>query len=233
MSQWSSQTLGAPGSGPANIGIMDLEVNSQVVVTNNQLGFMFSLITNNQLIAFGGQGIVQAIYNPSLNITVLSSLGSIHGPPVFTLQPANTIVALGGTATLTAAASPATGYQWLFNSAPLTDGNGISGSKSTTLTIAGVTAANVGIYSVLVSEQYDDRPYESAGASLSAEAFTFYPVVTINGVPGNTYEVDYSTSLSSPVWIPLTTVTLSSFTQYVVDTATPRSLVRFYRVVQH
>jgi hypothetical protein len=234
LSQWSSQTLGAPGSGPANIGIMDLEgSSSQVVVTNNQLGFINTLETNNQLIAFGGQGIVEAIYNPSLNITVLSSLGPIHGPPVFTLQPANTIVALGGTATLTAAASPATGYQWLFNSAPLTDGNGISGSKSTTLTIAGVTAANVGIYSVLVSEQYDDRPYESAGASLSAETFTFYPVVTINGVPGNTYEVDYSTSLSSPVWIPLTTVTLSSFTQYVVDTATPRSLVRFYRVIQH
>jgi hypothetical protein len=213
---------------------MDLEgSSSQVVVTNNQLGFINTLETNNQLIAFGGQGIVEAIYNPSLNITVLSSLGPIHGPPVFTLQPANTIVALGGTATLTAAASPATGYQWLFNSAPLTDGNGISGSKSTTLTIAGVTAANVGIYSVLVSEQYDDRPYESAGASLSAETFTFYPVVTINGVPGNTYEVDYSTSLSSPVWIPLTTVTLSSFTQYVVDTATPRSLVRFYLVIQH
>ncbi len=133
----------------------------------------------------------------------------------------------------TAAASPAnSGYQWLFNSTPLTDGNGISGSKTTTLTIAGVTAADVGIYSVLVSEQYDDRPFESAGASLSTDAFTFYPVVTVNGIPGNTYEVDYSTSLLSSVWTPLTTITLASLTQYVVDTNSPLSIKRFYRVIQ-
>jgi Immunoglobulin domain len=231
MSQWSSQTLGAPGSGPTNIGIMDIEANSQVVVTNNQLGYMYTLETNNQLIALDGLGTVQAVYNPALNTTILLSFPPPCCPePVFSIQPANTIAVLGGTATLTAAASPATGYQWLFNSVPLTDGNGISGSKTATLTIAGVTAADVGYYSVLVSGP--DQPFESAEASLSTAAFTFYPVVTVNGIPGNTYEVDYTTSLSSPVWTPLTTVTLASFTQNFVDTNSPMRIVRFYRVIQ-
>ena len=81
MSQWSSQTLGAPGSGPANIGIMDIEADSQVVITNNQLGFMNTLFTNNQLIAFGGLGIVQAIYNPVANTTTLLCWRPITSPP--------------------------------------------------------------------------------------------------------------------------------------------------------
>lgn len=231
MSQWSSQTLGAPGSGPANIGIMDIEANSQVVITNNQLGFMNAVITNGQLRAFGGQGTVEAIYNPVANTTILTELLVTPPPPL--LQLSNLVVAPGATATFSATGNGGGNfnYQWFFNDQSLTDGNGISGSKTATLTIAGVTAANVGYYSVLLS--LDSQRVGGASASLSTDTFTFYPVVTINGIPGNTYEVDYSTSLSSPLWTPLTTVTLSNFTQYVVDTATPRSLVRFYRVVQH
>src|SRR5208337_1280147 len=73
MSQWSNQTLGAPGSGSANIGIMDIEGgNSQVVITNNQTGYMYTLETNGQLIAFGGLGTISAVYNPSANITGLT-----------------------------------------------------------------------------------------------------------------------------------------------------------------
>jgi hypothetical protein len=229
MSQWSSKTLGAPGSGPTNIGIMDLEYNSQVVVTNNQLGFMNALYTNDQLIAFGGQGTVQSIYNPTLNITVLTVLTA--SPPLF-VQLANVVAALGATATFSAAVNEGGNfnYQWFFNNQPLTDGNGISGSKTATLTITDVTAADVGYYSVLVTL---DSQRGGASASLSTDAITLYPIVTINGFPGNTYEVDYSTSLSSPVWTPLTTVTLASHTQYVVDTNSPMRIVRFYRVVQH
>jgi hypothetical protein len=74
----------------------------------------------------------------------------------------------------------------------------------------------------------------STGASLTTEAAGFFPVVTINGIPGDTYEVDYTTSLTLPVtWIPLSTNTLGSFTQYVVDSSSPMSNSRFYRVVQH
>ena len=78
------------------------------------------------------------------------------------------------------------------------------------------------------------RMSKSTGASLSTEAVSFYPVVTINGIPGNTYEVDYANSVTPPVtWTPLTTVTLTTFTQFVVDSSSPMSNTRFYRVIQH
>src|SRR5208282_5680755 len=96
MSQWSNQTLGAPGSGSANIGIMDIEGgNSQVVITNNQTGYMYTLETNGQLIAFGGLGTISAVYNPSANITVLTGLAP-KGPttPQFSINPSNAIVGL-------------------------------------------------------------------------------------------------------------------------------------------
>lgn len=238
MSQWSSQTLGAPGSGAANIGIMDLEANSQVVITNNQTGYMYTLETNGQLIAFGGLGSVQATYNPTLNITTLIPLAPPGPPtPVFSLQPSNTVVSLGGTATFTAAAAPATGYQWLFNSTPLTDGNGITGSQTATLTVANFSAAETGVYSVVATNAAASGQYRgfalSQGATASAESFSLYPVVTVNGVNGNTYVVQYANSLTPPVaWTSLSTNTVGAGPLYVVDTATPMRITRFYRVVQ-
>jgi hypothetical protein len=239
MSQWSSQTLGAPGSSSTNIGIMDIGANSQVIITNNQLGFMSVLTNSGQLRAFGGAGTISAVYNPSANVTVLTGLAPA-GPdtPVFSVQPSNEIVLLGGTATLTATASPATGYQWLFNSAPLTDGSGISGSHTATLTVANFTAAETGIYSVVATNagavSQNDRSYASSqGVSLTAESFTLYPVITINGVNGNTYVVQYTTSLTPPVtWTPFATNTVGAGPLYVVDTNSPLSMKRFYRVLQ-
>lgn len=238
LAQWASSTLGYPGAGSSNIGIMDIGANSQVVITNNQLSFMNILKTNNQLIAFEGQGTISAVYNPANNTTVLTGLAPA-GPdtPVFSLQPSNSVVLLGGTATLTATASPATGYQWLFNSVPLADGNGISGSTTATLTIANFTTAETGNYTVTATNtaavSQNDRNYAtSQSASLSANSFNLYPVITINGVNGSTYLVQYATSLTPPVtWNTLTTVTAGAGALQVVDTGSPLSLQRFYRVI--
>jgi hypothetical protein len=239
MSQWASSTLGAPGAGAGNIGIMDIEGNSEVICTNNQLGYMYTLETNGQLIADSGQGSISATYNPTLNITVLQALGPI-GPdtPVFSVQPSNTVAAVGGTTTLTAAASPATSYQWLFNSAPLANGNGISGATSATLTIANFSAAETGIYSVVATNgsaaSQNDRSFAfSQGVSLSANSINLFPVVTIDGVNGDTYVVQYANSLNPPVtWTPLSTNTVGTLPAYFVDTTTPMKVSRFYRVVQ-
>lgn len=232
---WASSTLGAPGH-PQSIGIMDLEAGSKVVITNNALSYMPVLIASNQLIAFGGVGSVQATYNPSLNITTLIPLPPIGpGTPVFSVSPSNTVVSLGGTATFTAAASPETGYQWQFNSAPLTDGNGISGSQTATLTIANFSAAETGVYSVVATNANagsQSRSYTlSQGATASAESFSLYPVVTVNGVNGSTYVVQYATTVSGP-WTSLSTNTVGAGPLYVIDTATPLRISRFYRVIQ-
>jgi len=238
LSQWSSQTLGAPGSGAANFGIMNIaDGTSQVVITNNQTGFMNTLETNHQLIAFGGAGTVQAVYNPTLNITVLTGLAPSGPPtPVFSVNPSNQVVALNGTATFTATASPATGYQWMFNSAPLTDGNGISGSKTATLTVANFNAAETGVYSVVATNSAGSAQYRlfasSASATLSAQSINLYPVVTVNGVNGSTYVVQSTTSLAPPVtWTTLSTVTVGTGPAYIVDTTSPMSVKKFYQVI--
>ncbi len=239
LSQWAAQTLGAPGSGAANYGVMDIEVGSKVVITNNATGYFNTLITNNQLIALSGKGQIQSDYNPTLNITTITALAP-PGPPTpkFSASPTNEIVSLHGTATLTAAATPATGYQWLYNSVPLTDGNGISGSTTATLTIANFGVANTGLYSVIATNSADPgttyRNYnQSAAVSVTAESFNLYPVITINGVNGNTYVVQYTTSLTSPVtWTSFATNTVGAGPAYIVDTATPASIQRFYRVIQ-
>jgi len=199
---------------------------------------MNTLITNHQLIAFEGLGTISAVYNPSANITILTGLApSGSDTPVFSLQPSNSIVSLGGTATLRAAASPATGYQWLFNSAPLADGGGISGSHTATLTVSNFKAAETGIYSVVATNanavSQNDRNYASSqGVSVTADSFNLYPVITINGVNGNTYVVQYTSSLTPPVtWTPYQTNTVGAGPLYVVDTNSP-STQRFYRVIQ-
>jgi len=188
---WSSQTLGQSGSAnngsKGNIGIMTIGDSSQVIITNNALSFMPVLIASNQLVNPEAGGTIAYSYNPGLNITVLSALAP-QGPttPVFSLNPSNAVVGLGTTATLTASATPATSYQWLFNSAPLPNGNGVSGATTATLTIANFSAAETGVYSVVATNSAaspSDRPSTlSAAAALSADSFSLFPVVTINGV---------------------------------------------------
>jgi Immunoglobulin domain len=237
MSQWSSQTLGAPGSGPTNMGIMDIEgSSSQVIITNNQVGFMNTLETNGQLLAFAGIGTISAVYNPSANITVLTALAP-KGPttPVFSINPSNAIVGLGGTLTLTATASPETGYQWMFNSAPLANGSGVSGATTATLTVANFSVAETGVYSVLATNAAaspSDRSYTtSTSATATEDSFSLYPVVTINGVNGTTYVSQYATSLSGP-WTSFSTNTAGIGPILVVDTTSPLSMAKFYRVTQ-
>ena len=80
-------------------------------------------------------------------------LGVIVSPPFFTLQPVSQSPAPGATVTFTVAVSgslPLT-YQWKENGVPLTDGGGLSGSTTSTLTLANVLESNSGTYSVVAS----------------------------------------------------------------------------------
>jgi hypothetical protein len=235
MRDWAPSTLGQPGS-PGNIGVMDIGANSQVVITNNATAFMPVLIASNQLIALEGHGAVNVAYNAANNTTVLTAL-ALPGPttPVFSVQPTNVIVKIGGTATFTAAASPATGYQWYFNSAPLANGGGVSGATTATLTVANFNAAETGSYSVVATNSAanpNDRPFTSSQAvTATAESFNLFPVITINGVNGNTYVSQYATSVSGP-WTSFSTNTAGAGPINVIDTTSPLSMTKFYQVIQ-
>jgi uncharacterized repeat protein (TIGR01451 family) len=80
-----------------------------------------------------------------------AALLRVESPPVFLQQPANRAVVPGGTATyavLVQAAEPIV-YQWFFNGA-----TPIAGATSGSLTVTNATAANVGTYSVRVTNAF-------------------------------------------------------------------------------
>jgi uncharacterized repeat protein (TIGR03803 family) len=77
----------------------------------------------------------------------------IYSPPDITTQPVSQTCVAGTTAQFSVAAqgNQPLAYQWQENGTNLTDTGNLSGSATSTLTLAGVTAANGGSYSVMVS----------------------------------------------------------------------------------
>ncbi len=233
MNQWGGGTLGQGGS----IGILNIADNSSLVTINGNVTGNFAALTNSsQLIAYGGAGTIGWSYNPGNNTTTIIAVAPVNpNTPIFSTQPANTIVGSGAPATLHALVSnvPAN-YGWLLNNAPLTDGGGISGSHTANLSIASVTSANVGNYICVATNQNVATEFTlSSTASLTTDAFGINPVVTINGVIGDTYVCQYTSSLTPPVtWTPFATNTLGTAIQYVIDLNASLGTQRFYRVVQ-
>lgn len=152
--------------------------------------------------------------------------------PVLETEPEDASVAPGARATFTVkVASPAVGvtYQWQHLRANLTDGGNIAGATTPTLTIANVSPAEVGRYRVLVRN--NAGAVFSREVSLSTLAVTWSPVVWIAGRVGDTYRIDYATSLAPTTWLPLSTNKLVTTPQSFVDGDWQQSQARYYRTV--
>jgi uncharacterized repeat protein (TIGR03803 family) len=80
-------------------------------------------------------------------------LGITYSPPRITTQPASITRIVGTTASFSVSAEGdlPLSYQWQENGTNLVDGGNLSGSASNTLTLANLTFANAGTYSVIVS----------------------------------------------------------------------------------
>jgi uncharacterized repeat protein (TIGR01451 family) len=108
-----------------------------------------------------------------------------YDPPNIATQPTNVTVVAGGNASFSVVAgnNPMT-YQWRLNGVNLTDGGGVSGSTSPTLTITGAQAANAGTYSVVVAN--GAGPVISSSAVLSVSpAITSQPASQTNLIGSN------------------------------------------------
>jgi hypothetical protein len=241
LNQWASATLGAPAytGGNPTTGILDLDNGSSIVITNNYGLSAFQPVTNtDQLISDEGSGTITWSYVSADNLTTVSAVPGISvNTPLYSLQPTNVFPSIGGTVTLYAKVSNvAVNYGWYFNGVPVVNGSGISGANTATLTITGITGAQAGSYSVYATNSNPGESIyftQSQAASVSAQAFGLYPVVTLNGTVGNTYVIQYTSSLSgTPTWIPLSTNTTIVSPQYVPDFTAPLNASRFYQVVQ-
>ena len=153
------------------------------------------------------------------------------GSPIITTQPVQTSVPPGSSATLTVVVSNPTGvsYQWQHYVTNLVDSATISGSTTSTLKISNASVSNTGHYRVLVSNS--SGSVYSVDVTLSLVDINLFPVISVSGKIGDTYRVDYATAVAPTNWIPLSTNLLSSATQLIVDTTSPRVIDRFYRAV--
>jgi uncharacterized repeat protein (TIGR03803 family) len=93
-----------------------------------------------------------------------SVLEVIFSPPNITTQPASQTLVAGTTAifTVSALGDQPLSFQWQENGTNLANGGAISGAATSSLTISGVTLANAGIYSVIVSNAIFAVPSKSA-----------------------------------------------------------------------
>ncbi len=94
----------------------------------------------------------------------------VAGPPVFTRNPSDVAVRQGSVAVFSAEATgnPAPSYSWRKNGEPLADGDRISGSGTSVLTITDVQRADEGSYVCVASNVNGER--ESSAASLLIDA---------------------------------------------------------------
>ena len=97
------------------------------------------------------------IWNRSLTGEQISALYTAASgkvvPPSISLQPAaqTTYVGLNAQFAVSAVGSPTLSYRWLKGGAPLSDGGSLSGAATPTLNLTGVTTADAGQYSVIVT----------------------------------------------------------------------------------
>jgi hypothetical protein len=158
------------------------------------------------------------------------------GSPVITNQPSAATVSAGASASFTVSVNNPSGatYAWYFNgsSTPLTDIAGqISGSSTATLTILNANPADVGHYQAIVSN--GSGLSRSSSVALALLGIALDPAITITGVVGDTYQVNYTTSLTPPIiWTPLlaSPLVLSASPQTIVDTS-GLGTARYYEAV--
>ncbi|MGD0262730.1 MAG: immunoglobulin domain-containing protein [Verrucomicrobiota bacterium] len=130
---------------------------------------------------FYNEGAYFALDDVSVNV-----LTNVAGPPVITDQPIARTMPLGGTAAFSVVAGGTTplSYQWRWNGTNLTDGGGISGSITPSLAIGNVAAANLGTYSVFVTNAFGAAASVGAPLSLLPAGTT---VITFDDLPEALY----------------------------------------------
>ena len=114
----------------------------------------------------------------------------LYDPPVIVAQPNSIAVAAGSTVTFNVGAtgSAPLSYQWRKDGVDLTDGGGVAGAQTATLTLTGVTAANEGTYRLVVSNP--------AASVASAGAFLVLAASITDGLVGH-WQFDETSGLTA------------------------------------
>jgi hypothetical protein len=155
-------------------------------------------------------------FSGSATFTVLS------GPAIVT-QPQSTTVSFGASATLgvTATGGLLT-YQWQF------DGRNIAGATNSSLILSNLDPNQSGEYVVVVSNPVGS--VTSSEAVVSLFRLNMYAGLTIVGVTGGHYKIEYRTSFATNTWATLTNLNLPASPYFFIDMLSPGTDQKFYRV---
>ena len=186
-----------------------------------------------QIAVFNLAGV--ATNNPDLGA------GAVFAAPVIAHATGDQTAAIGVPVNFNATISAGTGplaYQWRANFGNLTNGAGISGATTASLTITAAGSANYDVVVSNIGGQAVSTPAHLTIATsptppkLTLQFSTNYPQLKLYGMVGSNYVVHYSTNLAGTNWIPLLSVTnlASSPTQFL-DPAGIVPPVRFYRAI--
>lgn len=125
-------------------------------------------------------------------------------------------------------------YQWY------RDGQAVPGATNDTLVFPAVQINDGGLYSVAVNSAYGSVTNTAAQLVVNPANISLglYAGITIEGVPGYTYGIEYTTDLTDTnSWQSLTNVTLTQpvelWVDHSVNVHAPGVEKRFYRVTSH
>jgi autotransporter-associated beta strand protein len=117
-------------------------------------------------------------FTGAFTITANSIVFEVFGPPVIAEQPRSVTALMGGTATFTVAVnnSPGLGYQWFKDGAP------IAGASGSSLTIRNAQGADIGSYTVAISNGAGAVTSEAARLSIAATALVNHAPAINSGI---------------------------------------------------
>jgi parallel beta-helix repeat protein len=168
--------------------------------------------TRNDMGAYGGPGACNWPIAPRITAQPLSQLTCVGRPVSFD-------VAAVGDGPLS--------YQWAFNGTP------IARATDPTYSLSSVTTNDTGIYSVTVGDSFGLATSGAASLTVAPACvmIDLYPGLRIGGIVGQTYRVDFVTSLQATNnWLFLTNVYQSAPETLWVDPQPANNPRKFYRV---
>lgn len=151
-----------------------------------------------------------------------------------TTNPSEQVGCVGREASFRAAAKipepysdPGESYQWLFNGT-----NVLAGETNSGLSLLNLSYADEGFYSCIISNQYGSviSPSSYLRVLDACVGLNLYAGLSITGVVGRTYLVEYVTNATETTWTPYATNTLTSQSWLFIDTNTRAHPKKFFRV---
>jgi hypothetical protein len=181
------------------------------------------------------------VSNPSGSVTSLVAVLTVKitaGTPFIAIQPRNQGIRAGETATLSVVASGSAPllYQWYEGSSGDTSRAipGATNSKYTTGSLSGSTSFWVSVGNLLGtvdSAAASVTVFPPNAAKLEMRMTSGLPILSIDGIPGITYRIEYRASLSVSNWSELVDLPLPSTPFKFIDADLGGATSRFYRVI--